>query len=123
MLNNEIKYMKVLNKSPYIPELIETFSQGKTLVEIMRFISGPQLINIKIEDKEKVIRSLIKTVYSLHKQGIIIGDLTNTNFIYSNQKCYLVDLEYMASVNTPQKREAQTRFYLPDYKKKVTKHK
>lgn len=117
LLNNEIKYMKVLNKSPYIPELIEIFSQGKTLVEIMRFISGPQLINIKIEDKEKVIRSLIKTVYSLHKQGIIIGDLTNTNFIYSNQKCYLVDLEYMASVNTPQKREAQTRFYLPDYKK------
>jgi len=115
LLSNEIKYLKKLQTSPYIPKIVDTFSQDKSLVEIMTFIDGIQLINIKTEDKMKVIVSLIKTVYSLHKQGIIIGDLTNTNFVYSNQKCYLVDLEYMSSIYDPQIREAQTKFYLPDY--------
>jgi Kae1-associated kinase Bud32 len=68
-----------------VPKIIE---EGEFYIK-MEYIEGKILRNVEIN--EKIIREIAKIVANLHKNDIIHGDLTTSNFILKDDKIYLID--------------------------------
>lgn len=118
LLLNENKFLKRLQHMSIVPKLLDYFKVDDVEFSVVSYIDGISLDSpIANKDKEAIIYALCKTVYTLHKNNIIIGDLTNSNFIYKDGICYLIDLEYVSFVKDNKKREAYTPYYLPDDEK------
>jgi TP53 regulating kinase and related kinases len=87
---------KILIRAKKVIDVPEVFEDDSNDCEIkMEFILGNKLsekLNDFSKDKQKIIAKEIGTVVGkMHKEGIIHGDLTTSNMIYSNSKIYLID--------------------------------
>ncbi len=62
---------------------------------IMPFIKGEKLSDYldsySSDKQERLMYQLGKSIAKLHKEGIIHGDLTTSNMIYSEEKVFLID--------------------------------
>lgn len=111
-LTNETKFLKELADTNVVPKLLDTFSVQGRLFIVEEFIEGKS-INRKLDtlSKDAVIYALINTCKKIHDKGVQIGDLSNNNFIYSKNKCVLIDAEDCSYVNMPTEYCNRTPFY------------
>ena len=126
LLLNEAKFLKKLEYTGVVPKLLNHFKVDNVAFNVTSYIDGISLDDTSLigQKKSEVIYALCKTVYTLHKNNVIIGDLTNSNFIFSKGTCYLVDLEYLSFTNKKIKREGYTPYYIPiDNKEKFLSQK
>ncbi len=87
---------KILIRANKIIDVPRIFEEDSKHYEIkMDFILGDKLsekLNDFSEEKQKIVAKKIGVVLGkIHKAGIIHGDLTTSNMIYSNSKVYLID--------------------------------
>jgi len=96
-----------------IPEIIEEFVEHNTQCIVMEYIDGIKLteevyllmqlkpwFTIDNSDKRKVFEYLLQIIASvktLHENGYIHRDLTGYNFLVSEHKIFLIDLELIYS--------------------------
>ena len=71
----------------------------------MQNLEGKRLKEIFLEDgialKKKLAKDVGMMVAKLHSAGIVHGDLTTSNFIFNNNKLFLIDFG-LASQSTKQ---------------------
>lgn len=115
LLLNEINFLGELQSTGVVPKILDHFTVDNVTFNVTSYIDGVSLDNpTLIEHKDEIVYALCKTVYVLHKRNIIIGDLTNSNFIFSDGICYLIDLEYLSVNEKRTNREGYTPYYIPD---------
>ncbi len=114
LLANESQFLTILQNSGTVPKLLDRFTVNKVDFNVTSYIDGVSLdAPIASKKKEEIIYALCDTVYKLHSRNIVIGDLTNSNFIFSNGTCYLIDLEYLSFTYQNKYREGYTPYYIP----------
>ncbi|MEM4311355.1 MAG: KEOPS complex kinase/ATPase Bud32 [Nitrososphaerales archaeon] len=83
-----------LAKSFGIPTPLIYFVDPNTAEIVMQFIEGIRLRELSLKEKEKALpyyQFVGKNIALLHKNRIIHGDLTTSNFIISQGKPFLID--------------------------------
>jgi len=90
----ESAILKSLNH-PSIPKIIRTFEyQGKHAIE-MTICRGETLENLLLNQEQKinVISKLLEIIAYLLKEGIVHGDINESNVIFDGENIYLIDFE------------------------------
>jgi TP53 regulating kinase and related kinases len=86
---------KIMIKASEIISIPKPETQKKENEIIMPFIQGEKLSeyldSYSSEKQEKIMYELGKSIAKLHLSGIIHGDLTTSNIIYSQEKVFLID--------------------------------
>jgi TP53 regulating kinase and related kinases len=86
---------KIMIKASEIISIPKPETQKKENEIIMPFIQGEKLSeyldSYSSEKQEKIMYELGKSIAKLHLSGIIHGDLTTSNMIYSQEKVFLID--------------------------------
>jgi len=88
-----------------VPTPLIYFVDPKKAEIIMQNLEGKRLKEIFLEDgialKKKLAKDVGMMVAKLHSAGIVHGDLTTSNFIFNNNKLFLIDFG-LASQSTKQ---------------------
>jgi len=90
----ESKLLSVAKKCGVSTPIIYEIDMKKTTI-VMEYIEGDRvkelLANELNEDKKVICRKIGEALGRLHKNGIIHGDPTTSNFIYTHGKVFFVD--------------------------------
>jgi len=86
---------KILEKTSKIIDVPKLEISSKNNEINMEFIEGEKLSDYldsyESEEQEFIMFQLGKSIAKIHKEGIIHGDLTTSNMIYSNKKIFIID--------------------------------
>lgn len=85
---SEAKILTELYSVINVPKVLLLDENDATI--IMEFIKG-DLIKDVIKKDTKIIKLIGKEIKKIHSAGIIHGDLTTSNMLYSNNKIYFID--------------------------------
>lgn len=121
LLRNENQMLRNLSNLNVIPKVKSYFNENNIEFQVTEFIDGKSLDSFFGKEKLlSVILSICNTIRLIHEAGYIIGDVTNSNFIYKDGITYLVDLEYVRkNANKKYKRTFKTPYYVPNYSTKT----
>ena len=93
LLRNENQMLRNLSNLNVIPKVKSYFNENNIEFQVTEFIDGKSLDSFFGKEKLlSVILSICNTIRLIHEAGYIIGDVTNSNFIYKDGITYLVDL-------------------------------
>jgi TP53 regulating kinase-like protein len=77
----------------------------------MQYIDGKIVRDMKDNNIVKVCSEIGKTVGVLHKNGIMHGDLTTSNFIFHKKKLFLIDFGLASRTEKPDDHAVDLRLF------------
>ena len=77
------------------------FMDVKTCSILMQFIEGKLVRDLDYNEIIKVSKEIGKIVGRMHKNGIMHGDLTTSNFIINKKKLFLIDFGLSSRTEKP----------------------
>ncbi|MEE9563607.1 MAG: KEOPS complex kinase/ATPase Bud32 [Nitrosopumilaceae archaeon] len=98
-------------KSFGIPSPLVFFVDTKKCIILMQYISGTLIHELP---KSKLIlncKKIGKIVGTMHKNGIMHGDLTTSNFILSNNKIFVIDFGLAIRTKKPEDHAVDLRLF------------
>jgi Kae1-associated kinase Bud32 len=84
----EAKILRELTSVVFVPSVLNVNENNCEI--IMEFIEGKVLKEI-IEKKQDLCKEAGKEIKKIHEQGIIHGDLTSSNILFSDNKLFFID--------------------------------
>ena len=118
-LDNRIRKQRTIRESEIISEVksfgisspLVFFVDTKKCIIVMQYISGTLIHELP---KSKLIlncKKIGKIVGTMHKNGIMHGDLTTSNFILSNNKIFVIDFGLAIRTRKPEDHAVDLRLF------------
>ncbi len=118
-LDNRIRKQRTIRESEIISEVksfgisspLVFFVDTKKCIIVMQYISGTLIHELP---KSKLIlncKKIGKIVGTMHKNGIMHGDLTTSNFILSNNKIFVIDFGLAIRTKKPEDHAVDLRLF------------
>jgi len=118
-LDNRIRKQRTIRESEIISEVksfgisspLVFFVDTKKCIILMQYISGTLIQELT---KSKLIlncKKIGKIVGTMHKNGIMHGDLTTSNFILSNNKIFVIDFGLAIRTKKPEDHAVDLRLF------------
>ncbi|GFN42074.1 MAG: KEOPS complex subunit Bud32 [Marine Group I thaumarchaeote] len=118
-LDNRIRKQRTIRESEIISEVksfgisspLVFFVDTKKCIILMQYISGTLIHELP---KSKLIlncKKIGKIVGTMHKNGIMHGDLTTSNFILSNNKIFVIDFGLAIRTRKPEDHAVDLRLF------------
>jgi len=110
ILDHKLRKQRTIRESEIISEVksfgINTplihFVDTKNCTILMQHIEGTIVYDLKDSELVKCCNNIGKIVGTMHKNGIMHGDLTTSNFIISNKKIFVIDFGLALRTNKPE---------------------
>ena len=94
-----------------IPTPLIYFMDMKKCSILMQFIEGKLVRDLKDDEIIKVSKEIGKIVGKMHKNGIMHGDLTTSNFIIKKKKLFLIDFGLASRTEKPDDHAVDLRLF------------
>lgn len=93
----EFEILKMLYGEVRVPKPIINVKH----VIVMQLLYGDRLINIRLEEPEKVLLSLLEEIRKVYNKGIISADLSEYNVLYDGNDVWLIDFPQAVRLDHP----------------------
>jgi TP53 regulating kinase-like protein len=87
------------------------FVDSKNFMILMQYISGILVHNLPKSRLIKLCKDIGKIVGTMHKNGIMHGDLTTSNFIVSKGRTFVIDFGLANRTNKPEDHAVDLRLF------------
>ena len=86
--------VKLSSSMEFIPEITYTFEEGLLIMRQDKLSMDNRLDKIEpFEKKLTLINQLAQSLYQMHAEGFVHGDVNRKNIIYSDDRLWLIDFE------------------------------
>jgi TP53 regulating kinase-like protein len=119
LLDQKIRKQRTIRESQIISQ-VKSFGISTPLIYfmdtdkcsiLMQYIDGKIVRDMKDNNIVKVCSEIGKTVGVLHKNGIMHGDLTTSNFIFHKKKLFLIDFGLASRTEKPDDHAVDLRLF------------
>ncbi len=118
-LDQRIRNQRTIRESEIISEVksfgvsspLVFFVDTKKCTIIMQYVSGTLVNELSKSKLILICKKIGKIVGTLHKNGIMHGDLTTSNFILSNRKLFVIDFGLSIRTKKPEDHAVDLRLF------------
>ena len=119
ILDQKIRKQRTIRESQIISQ-VKSFGVPTPLIYfmdvsnysiLMQYIEGKTVREIDDNNIVKVCREIGKIVGTMHKNGIMHGDLTTSNFIINKKKLFLIDFGLASRTEKPDDHAVDLRLF------------
>lgn len=118
-LDHRIRKQRTIRESEIISEVksfgvsspLVYFVDTKNCTILMQYVSGNLVNELPKSKLILVCKKIGKTVGTMHKNGIMHGDLTTSNFILSNGKIFVIDFGLAIRTKKPEDHAVDLRLF------------
>ena len=119
LLDQKIRKQRTIRESQIISQ-VKSFGISTPLIYfmdmnkcsiLMQYIDGKIVRDLKGNDIVKVCSEIGQIVGTMHKNGIMHGDLTTSNFILDKQKLFLIDFGLASRTEKPDDHAVDLRLF------------
>jgi TP53 regulating kinase-like protein len=119
LLDKKIRKQRTSRESQIISQ-VKSFGVSTPLIYfmdinecsiLMQYIDGKLIRDMKDNDIVKVCSEIGKIVGTMHKHGVMHGDLTTSNFILDKKKLFLIDFGLASRTEKPDDHAVDLRLF------------
>jgi len=118
-LDNRIRKQRTIRESKIISEVksfgiftpLVYFVDTKNCTILMQYIRGTLIHDLSKSKLTLICKKIGQVVGTMHKNGIMHGDLTTTNFILSHGKIFVIDFGLAIRTNKPEDHAVDLRLF------------
>ena len=119
LLDQKIRKQRTIRESQIISQ-VKSFGISTPLIYfmdinkcsiLMQYIDGKIVRDLKGNDIVKVCSEIGKIVGTMHKNGIMHGDLTTSNFLLDKKKLFLIDFGLASRTEKPDDHAVDLRLF------------
>ena len=119
LLDQKIRKQRTIRESQIISQ-VKSFGISTPLIYfmdinkcsiLMQYIDGKIVRDLKGNDIVKVCSEIGKIVGTMHKSGIMHGDLTTSNFLLDKKKLFLIDFGLASRTEKPDDHAVDLRLF------------
>ena len=119
LLDQKIRKQRTIRESQIISQ-VKSFGISTPLIYfmdinkcsiLMQYIDGKIVRDLKGNDIVKICSEIGQIVGTMHKNGIMHGDLTTSNFILDKQKLFLIDFGLASRTEKPDDHAVDLRLF------------
>ena len=119
LLDQKIRKQRTIRESQIISQ-VKSFGISTPLIYfmdinkcsiLMQYIDGKLVRDLKGNDIVKVCNEIGQIVGTMHKHGIMHGDLTTSNFILDKKKLFLIDFGLASRTEKPDDHAVDLRLF------------
>ena len=119
LLDQKIRKQRTIRESQIISQ-VKSFGISTPLIYfmdtnkcsiLMQYIDGKVVRDLKGNDIVKVCNEIGQIVGTMHKHGIMHGDLTTSNFILDKKKLFLIDFGLASRTEKPDDHAVDLRLF------------
>ena len=118
-LDNRIRKQRTLRESKIISEVksfgiftpLVYFVDTKNCTILMQYVRGTLIHDLSKSKLTLICKKIGQVVGTMHKNGIMHGDLTTTNFILSHGKIFVIDFGLAIRTKKPEDHAVDLRLF------------